>query len=143
MPRIAIATVLLCLVGVAAHAGQMPANNPCPPGQLSFFNVNKPGCTLCSGPQTECAVQCLGPPACFCPPGDEACCDANPCCFNCPGEGSLACNVSTCVCTPETCCTLVCPDAIAPASSTGGLAVLAAVLFAFGVGAVRIATRRS
>jgi hypothetical protein len=140
MSKLAIMTVLSCLLGAAAYAGQ-PPSGICPAGYSATFNVNQPGCTLCAAP-TECAVQCLGPPACACPPGDKACCDATPCCFNCPGEGSTACNVSTCECEPEGCCSLVCPAAIAPASSTAGLGVLAAVLLAFGAGAVRIATRR-
>jgi len=140
--RIAVATVLLLVLVASAQAQPPPPSGLCPPGDSETFNVNKPGCTFCFAP-TDCSVQCLGPPACFCEPGDSRCCADKPCCFNCPEPMPLRCETSTCVCEPGSCCSTVCPDpAPAPASSAGGLAVLATVLAAFGIGAVRVATRR-
>ena len=140
--KIAVATVLLLVLVVTAHAGQPEPSGLCPPGYGEMFNTNGLACTFCFAP-TDCSVQCLGPPTCFCEPGDSACCAANPCCFNCADPKPLRCEISTCACEPGSCCSTVCPDPEpAPASSAGGLAVLAAVLAAFGIGAVRVRSRR-
>lgn len=141
MAKIATAAILLCLLAAAAHAGPAPSGL-CPPGDAEAFNVNGPGCTLCYEP-TGCQLSCIGPPQCFCPPGDSACCFDNPCCQGCPDPKPLRCETSTCDCAPETCCSTVCPaPAPAPTSSAFGLAGLAAVLLAIGAGAVRIASGR-
>ena len=138
--KIAIATVLLLALAAPAHAGQ-PSNGLCPAGFDAMFNVNGPGCTLCSA-SDDCEPSCLGPPACFCSPGDRSCCEANPCCFNCPDPKPLSCETSTCSCTPESCCFTVCPATPAPVNSAAGLAILTTVLVALGMGALGVARRR-
>jgi hypothetical protein len=139
--KLAVETVLLFVLVATAYAQPEPSGL-CPPGDSEMFNVNGPGCTFCFAP-TDCTPLCLGPPSCFCEPGDSRCCADNPCCFNCPEPMPLRCETSTCECEPGSCCSTVCPaPAPAPASSAGGLVALAAVLAAVGVGAVRVATRR-
>ena len=141
MRSFAAAFVTVVLYAATAMGAPGP-NLVCPPGDLETFNVNGPGCSLCYAP-TDCALQCLGPPVCFCEPGDTACCRNNPCCFNCPEPKPLSCETSSCSCTPETCCSTVCPaPAPAPAASTPGLALLAVGLIALGAGAVRLRARR-
>jgi hypothetical protein len=137
----AVVTAVLLVLGVSLAVGQ--GSSPlCPPGYHSEFNVNQPGCTFCFAP-TDCAPHCLGPPQSFCPPGDDACCTATPCSLNCPQHDSLQCNVSTCDCSPDTCCSTVCPAASpAPAASPLGYIILTMVLVAFGMATVYAKTRR-
>ena len=138
-----VSGVLLALIAPLAVAQDGAGGSPlCPPGDHSMFNVNGVGCTFCFAP-SDCQPECLGPPVCFCPPGDTACCDANPCCVNCPEQGSLRCNVSTCSCSPETCCSTVCPpERPAPTVSPLGLVILTAVLVALGTATVYARSRR-
>jgi hypothetical protein len=139
--KIALASILLLVLAAPAHAGPpAPDNGICPAGFNEMFNVNGPGCTLCSAP-TDCQLNCLGPPACFCSIGDTACCSDNPCCFNCPEPKPLSCSTSRCICNPESCCSTICPAA-APTNSAAGLAILTTVLVAFGMGALRAVRRR-
>jgi len=142
MSRIVIAVIVACIGAASSQALQSPANL-CPPGQVSMFNVNRPGCTFCYEETQGCEVQCLGAPTCVCEPGDTECCAASPCCENCPEPKPLSCDTSSCSCDPTTCCSTVCPaPAPAPVSSVGGLAALAVGLLVLGATAVRFAARR-
>src|SRR4051794_26195993 len=115
--KLALATVLLLVFAAPVRAGQS-SSGVCPAGFNEMFNVNQPGCTFCSAPaDTGCRVACLGPPSCFCSPGDAACCAANPCCVNCPEPMPLRCETSSCICEPGSCCSTVCPPP-APAPTT-------------------------
>ena len=138
---VAVAALLLAL---APPAGAGDARSGlCPEGFNESFNANGVGCTLCSA-QTDCEVGCLVPPPCVCTPGDTACCASNPCCDNCLGAKPLRCTTASCECSPESCCFVVCPATVpTPASSTTGLLVLAGTLFAFGIGALRVVSRRA
>lgn len=139
MLKLALATVLLLAPAAPALAGQ--SHGLCPAGFDEMFNVNGPGCTLCSAPE-DCELSCLGPPACFCAPGDADCCAANPCCENCPEPKPLMCSTSSCICAPESCCFTMCPATAAPVTSAAGLAILSTVLAALGMGVLRAARRR-
>lgn len=138
-----VSGVLLALIAPLAVAQDGGGGSPlCPPGYHSEFNVNQPGCTFCFAP-SDCEAHCVGPPSFFCPPGDSACCAATPCAFNCPQFDSLQCNTSTCDCTPETCCSTVCPsEAPAPTVSALGLVILTAFLVALGTTTVYARSRR-
>ena len=137
---------LLSLVTVLVLASSLNAlpttpSGICPPGFNETFNVNTPGCTFCAAP-VDCAVGCVGPPGCFCAPGDLECCaNVSPCCQNCPDPKPLHCSTIGCQCTPSTCCSTICP-ASAPTSSGAGLGMLAAVLGALGYGVVQGKLRR-
>ena len=77
------------------------------------FNINGVGCAFCADSSPDCQVFCVGPPLCLCPPDDpEACCEANPCCDNCPDPKPDECFVSTCGSDPPECSLTVCsaPD---------------------------------
>ncbi len=138
--KLVLAAILL-LAPAAATRVLAQSGGLCPDGYNSQFNVNEPGCTLCSAP-TDCAVQCIST-TCICAPNDAACCTNNPCCQNCPDPKPLRCSTVQCTCEPGSCCSTVCPSsAPAPVSSAPGLALLAAVLVALGTGAVRLAARR-
>ena len=78
--------------------GFTPANIP---------NIDCVGGTFCQSTAAGCQFFCLGPPACDCG-GDPGCCDASPCCEDCPGAGAPECNVSTCSCDPAECCIDTC-----------------------------------
>src|SRR5262245_15581652 len=126
-----VLTVVLFALTAPMVRGQ-DRSGLCPPGFNEMFNVNGPGCTFCYAP-SNCEIACLGPPTCVCKPGDSACCEATPCCFNCPDFDSLACNTSSCECEPGSCCSTVCSVRPAPAASVGGIALLAAVLAVLGI----------
>jgi hypothetical protein len=79
--------------------GFTPANIP---------NIDCVGGTFCQSTAAGCQFFCLGPPACLCG-GAPGCCDASPCCEDCPGAGAPECNVSTCSCDPAECCFDTCP----------------------------------
>lgn len=85
-----------------------------PPFNEGTYNVNGANCTFCRE-TSLCSSECVGPAACFCPPGEEqaACCALSPCCENCPAAGSLQCRRLTCSCTPDDagCCATLCPCA--------------------------------
>lgn len=138
-----VSAVLFALIAPLAVAQDGDGGSPlCPPGYHSEFNVNQPGCTFCWAP-SDCEPECVGPPQSFCPPGNSACCAADPCAVNCPEHDSLRCNVSRCTCSPVTCCSTVCPpEAPAPTMSALGLVILAAVLVALGTTTVYARSRR-
>jgi hypothetical protein len=136
----ALSGMLLALI--ASLALGQDGSRLCPPGWNSEFNVNEVGCTFCFAP-TDCAPACIGPPQSFCPPDDSACCAGTPCAVNCPLHDSLQCNVSQCTCSPDTCCSTVCPPVTpAPPVSGLGFVVLAAVLVALGTATVYARSRR-
>jgi hypothetical protein len=128
LPIITVMLVALC--GSAALAQD---HSICPAGYLSTFNANQVGCTFCAADSAGCEVSCIGSPTCYCEPGDAACCAATPCCTNCPKEGSLECNVSSCGCEPSDCCFTRCPE-VAPA-----LGAPKSTPFAVAAGALAIA----
>ena len=139
--KIVAAAVLLLSLAAPASAGES-SSGLCPDGFNEMFNAGEPGCTLCSAP-TDCNMRCTDPGTCFCEEGGgSACCRDNPCCDNCPEPKPLRCTTKRCACSPESCCSIVCPATPAPASSSAGLIALAGTLLAFGIGAVRVASRR-
>ena len=73
-------------------------------------NANGVGCTLCvvSNAGDSCALACLPPAVCLCD-DSPGCCDANPCCDDCPLPHPASCDVSTCSCEPASCCFTACP----------------------------------
>jgi len=137
-----ITVMLLTLWRSAAFASD---GGICPPGYLSTFNANGVRCTFCAVDSSDCHPSCLGSPTCDCStaPDVAACCAATPCCYPCPGESSLQCNVSSCSCDPTDCCFTVCPEiAPAPAPALGApnstlFGVVAAALAIAGVLLVR------
>lgn len=132
--RMAIAAVLVWGMVAPAQAVSIPS---CPAGFNSSFNTNKVGCTFCSEATPDCHVECLGPPACFCPPNQlDTCCAANPCCDNCPVPKPLQCSLSQCTCEPGSCCSTLCPVG-APTTGYTTTALLVVLLTGFGVFAVR------
>lgn len=133
------AAMLVALL--AASASAQNGNQLCPAGQGETFNVNEPGCFLCSEGD-GCQVQCTGPSVCICTaPGFEECCEANPCCTNCPGSDALECQTLRCACEPTECCSLLCPDrSMAPVADHRTLAAVAVIL---GVAGVLVLRRRS
>lgn len=73
------------------------------------FNVNGVGCAFCAEASDECAVFCVGPPVCLCPPDEvEECCELNPCCDNCPEPRPEECSVISCGSDPPDCSLTVC-----------------------------------
>lgn len=131
-----------CLLGAVLHAGSALAQDTgrCAPGQQETFNVNQPGCSLCADGD-GCDVECVGPALCICLGEDkEECCANTPCCAGCPDAESLECNVTSCVCAPGECCSLVCSGEMAPVASKKALVFVALFL---GIAGVLILRRRA
>jgi hypothetical protein len=111
-------TISIGDAAVPAHLAHGDCLGPCEPvcgcpfAPAPLSNVNCAGGTFCqlTGPgAAECQFFCIGPPACSCG-GVPGCCDATPCCEDCPGAGAPECNVSGCACDPPECCfTVGCP----------------------------------
>ena len=69
-------------------------------------NVNCVGGNLCYDPD-ECKMDCFEPTPLACDDKDRKCCDACPCCKNCPDFKSLKCaetEIMYCLCYPPECC---------------------------------------
>jgi hypothetical protein len=103
----------VCMAGVAGALTGAPCDPICGCGYNGVPDTNCLGCTFClqagAGPVPNCQFFCLAPPTCTCPPGDAACCAANPCCDNCADPKPAECFVNTCSCDPGTCCFTVRP----------------------------------
>jgi hypothetical protein len=82
----------------------------CGCGSVEMENTNGVGCTFCLSPAEGCEFSCVSTPPCLCG-GDAECCEQNPCCDDCPGPKGPECFVNTCGCSPDECCSTICPDA--------------------------------
>lgn len=72
------------------------------------FNVNGVDCAFCADPSPDCQFFCVGTPPCICPPDDESCCEANPCCDPCPEPKPAECSLIFCGSDPPECSLTVC-----------------------------------